>query len=69
MKAFLVALCKRFGELILKMVSAKTVSAGVVTVLAWQRGDATSIIVVAVMWLMVIGIRYAEKAVRLVKGE
>jgi hypothetical protein len=69
MKEFFKALVARIGDLILKLISAKTVSAVVVTVLAWERGDATSIITVAVMWMLVVGVRYAEKAMYLLKGK
>lgn len=67
MKAFLKTLVSRVGELILKLVSAKTVAAAVVTYVGLTSPGPTSVIMVTLMWVVVVGARSYEKAAGIVK--
>ena len=67
MKFFLGNMFSRIGDLVIKMISVKTVTAVVVTYLAFKDPGEISLIVTAVMWSLVIGLRYAEKVANLVR--
>jgi len=68
MKKFLVSVLQRLGDLIIKMISIKGVSALIVTYIGLQERDLGHTILVVVMWSLMVGFRYAEKVSKLVKG-
>ena len=63
MRKFLRSLISRIGDLIIKKISMKVEAAVIVTgiVLAFPDRGPYEYTVIAVIWLAVVGIRYAEK--------
>lgn len=64
---FFVVLVERILDLLLKFVSMKTVAALVVTYVGLKSPGATSTVMVALMWITVVGARAYEKSAGLVK--
>ena len=69
MKKFLFIMITRVGDLLIKLVSVKVLVASVITWYALGMRTDISLLVVAVVWLGVVGFRYAEKVMNLVKGK
>lgn len=64
MKTFVLAFFKRLGDLILKLIAVKTVAATVVTVVFLTDTKTFGLVgflAVLIVWLAVVGLRYAEK--------
>jgi hypothetical protein len=64
MKKFIVSVFQRIGDLIIKNISMKVESALVVTYIQIHDPQVYGVggfVVVTVMWLAVVGLRYAEK--------
>ena len=59
----------RIGDLVIKLISAKVVAACVVTWYARANPSEANVLIVAIMWALVVGFRYAEKAIGLMKGK
>lgn len=66
-KDFFTTLVTRILDLFLKLVSAKTVAAMVVTYVGLDSPGPTSVVMVALMWMAVVGARAYEKAAGIVK--
>lgn len=67
MKAWFKELFKRIGDLVIKLISAKTVAALVVTYIALKNPTESSTLLVTIMWALVVGFRFAEKLIELFK--
>ncbi len=65
MKAWVLTVIKRIGDLVVKAIAMKSVAAVVVTYVALANKDPGATVIVAVMWSLVVGFRFAEKAVNL----
>ena len=66
-KDYFTTLATRILDLILKLVSAKTVAAMVVTYVGLDAPSPTSVVMVALMWMVVVGARSYEKAAGIVQ--
>jgi len=67
MKEFFKTVLKRISDLIIKLISVKTIPAVLVSVIALQQPELGNTVIVGIMWSLVIGFRYAEKVAGLVK--
>lgn len=65
MKGWIKLLFKRIGDLIIKLISAKTIAALVVTYIALKNPTDSSTLLVTIMWALVVGFRFAEKLIDL----
>jgi hypothetical protein len=64
MKKFLKGFVSRIADLILKLISLKVLVAGIVTMIYLGKQESFGLggfLAIAVIWLAVVGIRYAEK--------
>lgn len=66
-KDFFTNFVTRILDLFLKLISAKTVAAIVVTYVGLDAPSPTSVVMVALMWIVVVGARSYEKAAGIVK--
>jgi hypothetical protein len=64
-KGWIKLLFKRIGDLIIKLISAKTIAALVVTYIALKNPTDSSTLLVTIMWALVVGFRFAEKLIDL----
>lgn len=69
MKKWILTMFTRFGDLLVKLVSVKVLVACVITWYALRVPGETGLLVVSISWMLVVGFRYAEKAMNLVKGK
>lgn len=65
MKEWIKLFFKRIGDLIIKLISAKTIAALVVTYIALKNPTDSSTLLVTIMWALVVGFRFAEKLIDL----
>jgi len=65
MKEWIKLFFKRIGDLIIKLISAKTIAACVVTYIALKNPTDSSTLLVTIMWALVVGFRFAEKLIDL----
>jgi len=59
---------KRIYDLVIKLISVKTIPAVLFSVGYLKQPDTANAVACLVAWALVIGVRYAEKVNRLVKG-
>lgn len=59
----------RIGDLIVKIISVKVLAATMVTWYARSNPSEANTLIVAIVWTLVVGFRYAEKAMGLLKGK
>lgn len=66
---WVLTVCSRIGDLVVKLISVKVLAAGMVTWYARSNPSEANTLIVAIVWTLVVGFRYAEKAIGLVKGK
>lgn len=62
-------IAKRFYDMIIKLMSVKTIPAAVFTIGYFKAPDAVNATFCLLAWALVVGMRYAEKVNGLVKGK
>ena len=61
-------ICKRIYDLIIKLISVKTIPAIIFSVGYLRENNTANAVACLTAWALVVGFRYAEKVSKLVKG-
>jgi hypothetical protein len=69
MKKWLKTIVVRTGDLVVKLISVKTIPAAITSVIALKDGSSANVVLMCLMWALLVGFRYAEKVAGLVKKD